>query len=73
MCNVAVDALENIAARMTPLRDRFSIEILYKPSIPDNITNLRVFHDDEQILHFMANADVFKDATIDEDINERSL
>jgi len=47
MCNAAADALVNATARMTPLRDKFSIEILYKPSIPDNITNLCVFDDDE--------------------------
>lgn len=52
---------------MTSLRDRFTIENLYKPYIPNNITNLHVFDDDEQILHFMTNTDVFKDTTIDED------
>ena len=58
---------------MSPIRDRFTIEILYKPSIPDNITNLCVFNDDQQIMNFMANADIFKYALIDDDENEYSL
>lgn len=52
---------------MSPIRGRFNIEILYKPSIPDNITNLRVFNDDQKTLHFMENTDIFKDVTIDDD------
>lgn len=67
------NALANTTSRMSPLRDRFSIKILYRPSISDNITNLRVFDDDQQILHFMANVDTFKDATVDEKEHHRSL
>jgi len=33
MCNVATDAMANATARMSPLREGFSIEIIYKPSI----------------------------------------
>jgi len=43
---------------------------LYRQSIPDKITNLHVFDDDQQILHFMANDDTIKDAMIDEDEHE---
>jgi len=68
--NVAANALANATARTTPLRDRFTIEILYKPSILYNKTNFHVFYDDEHIFHFIANADVFKDATIDEGMHE---
>jgi len=71
--NIAANALKNVASRMSLIRDRFTIEILYKPSIPDNITNLRMFNDDRQTLHFMANVDVFKDVVIDNDEHERSL
>lgn len=73
MLNVVGDALENTTTKMTSLRNIFSVEILYKPSITENITNLRFFDDDEQILHFMANIDVFKDASINEDVNEQSI
>jgi len=40
MCNVAANGLENAASRMSLIRDRFTIEILYKPSIPEKITKL---------------------------------
>lgn len=56
MGNAAADALENVAAMMSLLRD--------------NITNLHVLYDDQQILHFVANVDVFKHAAIDEDDHE---
>lgn len=46
MHNVAANSLANATSRMSPPRDRFTVEILYKPSIPDNITNLYVFYDD---------------------------
>lgn len=71
--NVAADALANAVARMSPLKKYFSIEIIYKPSMLDNFTNLHVFSDDQQILHFMANADVFKDVSIDEDEHDQAL
>lgn len=45
--NVAADTLANAATRFTPLRGGFSIEIIYKPVVPDNVTNLRVFNDDQ--------------------------
>ena len=58
---------------MSSIKYIFTIEILYQPYIPDNITNLHVFNDDQQILHFMANTDIFKDAEIDDDKHEHSL
>lgn len=58
---------------MSLIRDIFTIEILYKPSILDNITNLCVFNDDQQILYFMANNEIFKDVAIDDDEYKRSL
>lgn len=39
----AVAALKNDTAMISPLKDGFSIDIIYKPSIPDNITNLWFF------------------------------
>lgn len=47
MCNAVVDALENIDIGMLPLRVSFFIEILYKPSVADNITNLCIFYDEK--------------------------
>jgi len=45
MCNATADALANVADRMLPLQDVFSIEILYKPFFLDNITKLHIFYD----------------------------
>lgn len=73
MRNVATNAFANTTSRISPLRDRFTIEILYRPSISNNITNLHIFDDDQQLLHFMVNDDTFKDAAIDEDEHEQSL
>lgn len=47
MRNAATNASSNATAMMLPLRDGFSVENLYKPSVPDNITSLRVFYDDQ--------------------------
>lgn len=58
---------------MSVIRDRFTIEILYKPSILNNITNLRVFNDDQHILCFIANAEIFKYVVLDDDEHDQSL
>lgn len=71
--NSTVDTLANVVARFTPLRDGFSIEIMYKPVVPNNITNLCIFHDDQKILEFMTNVELFKDVVIDEEEHDRSL
>ena len=73
MYNATPDTLDNAAARFTPLRDGFSIEMIYKPSVPDNITNLRVFDDNQQVLEFMINTEVFKDTVIEEDEHDQIL
>lgn len=65
MCNATANSMGNVASRMSPIRDKFTIEIFYTPSILDNITNLSVFNDDEQIMHFIGNVDTFKDAVVD--------
>ena len=58
---------------MSLLRDRFTVEILYNISIVNNITYLHIFYNDQHILHYMANVDVFKDATIEKDEHGQSL
>lgn len=58
---------------MPPLSNGFSIQIIYKPYVPDDLTNFHVFNDNQQIIHFMENADVFKDVTIDEDEHNKAL
>ena len=73
MSNTTVDELANVATRLSLLRDNFSIEIIYKPSVPNNITNLYIFNDDQQILHSMEITNVFKYAAINEDDNDKAL
>jgi hypothetical protein len=70
-----VDLLANVASRIIPsenlLPNTFYVELLYRPSIPDNVTNWRVFDDDEQIISFLHLEGTFKDSIIDEDQHDR--
>jgi ribonuclease HI len=68
--NSDVDLLENVASRLIPsnklMPDSFSVELLYRPSIPNNIVSWRVFDDDQQLINFLHLKDTFKDSIIDE-------
>ena len=44
--NVATDLLATSAASLFPTNNRCSIELIFRPAVPDNITNLIVFDDD---------------------------
>jgi hypothetical protein len=70
--NILVDSLATIASRLSPLKyyeaSRFSIELLYNPYVPDNITNWRVFEGDEKIISFLTNEKNFKDLAIDDEV-----
>ena len=75
--NFDADLLANTASKLIPLEglspNNFSIELMYKPSIPDNITNWKVCDDDQQILDFLTTHDTFKDVAIDEADHDKSL
>lgn len=43
---VIKNTLENETIGITLIRDIFSIEMIYNPSILDNVTNFHVFNDD---------------------------
>lgn len=49
--NVDVDILANVASQLIPSENfepnAFSIELIYRPFVPDNVTNWRVFNEDE--------------------------
>ena len=49
--NVYADLLTNVASWLIPSDNfepnTFSIELIYRPSVPDNVTNWRVFNDNE--------------------------
>ena len=59
MKNTLVDAVATTASILSPLEDyeasRFAVELLYKPLVPNNIYNLKVFEGDEQIVYFLTN------------------
>ena len=72
--------LENVASKLIPSEnltlDFFSVELIFRPSIPDNIFSWRVFDNDVRVLNFLMNEDTFKDSAIDEvthDINLRDF
>jgi hypothetical protein len=71
--NVVADILANATSRYTPLNDGFSVEIMFRPSIPDNVTNWRVFNNDIQIINFLTSSDVFQDSVIDDEAHEQDL
>ena len=68
--NSAVDLLPNVASKLLPSEyyspDRFSVELLFRPSIPDNVTNWRVFNHDEDILQFLTSKKSYDDQIIEE-------
>ena len=53
--NVAADLLATSASRLVPTNNKCSIELIFRPSVLDNVTNTRVFDDDEQIINFFTN------------------
>ena len=57
--NATADLLATSVVRLVPSNNRCSIELLFRPSVPDNITNLRVFDNDHQILECLMNDDTF--------------
>jgi ribonuclease HI len=77
LSNLEVDLLANVASKLLPAEglspNTFSIEILFRPSIPDNITNWRVFDDDQQIINFLHMEDTFQGAVIDEGTHDENL
>ena len=62
--NSKANMLANAASNLCPSdnfsRDEFSVELIYRSSIPDNIMNWRVFEDDKQIINFLHLEDTFK-------------
>ena len=75
--NSEVGMLANATSNLCPSDDfshvRFYVELIYRVSIPDNITNWRVFEDDEQIKNLLHSEDAFKGSVIDDDQHEALL
>jgi hypothetical protein len=75
--NILANSLAIATSRLSPLEDyegsRFTVELLYKPSVPNNISNWKSFEGDEQIINFLTNQDNFKYCAInDEEFQEMS-
>jgi hypothetical protein len=49
------------------------MELLYKSSVPNNISNWKVFEGDEKIVYFLTNQDNFKDLPIDDEFFQEKL
>jgi len=65
--------LASVASRFSPLNYGFSIELIFNPLVWDNVTNFRVFNEDDRITEFLTNARTFKDVFINYEENKRVL
>lgn len=69
--------LENVSSKLIPsenfFANTFSIGLIYRPWVLDNITTRRVFVDATKIINFLHMKDTFKDSMIDESQNEQAL
>ena len=72
-----VDMLGNIDSNLCPsddfCHDKFFVEFIFRPSIPNNIMNWRVFEEDEKIINFLHSEDTFKGSVIDDEQHESLL
>jgi hypothetical protein len=77
MSNLKDDLLANVASKLLPAQglshNAFLIELLFRPSIPDNIANWRVFDDDQQIINFVHMEVSFQYAVIDEGTHDENI
>jgi ribonuclease HI len=75
--NTEADLLANVPSKLLPAEglspNAFSVELLFRPSIPDNIMNWRVFDDDQQIINFLHIEETFQGAVIDEQTHDDNL
>jgi len=75
--NFDANFLANVASILIPseglMLDTFFLELLYMPSLLDNITNWRVFGDDQQIDILLRMKYNFKYSTIDEVHHDQAL
>ena len=71
--NMLANAASNLCPSDDFSHDKYSVELIYRSSIPDNITNWRVFEDDEQIINFLHSEDTFKGLVIDDEQHEALL
>lgn len=75
--NSAADLLANVASKLLPSKDyspdRFSVELLFRPSIPDNVTTWRVFNHDDDILQFLTSEKPYDGQVIEENDHDSQM
>jgi hypothetical protein len=75
--NSGADLLANVSSKISPIEglssNAFSIELLFRPLVLDNITNWRVFDDDQQIISFLHIEDTLQGVVIDEGTHDKNL
>ena len=75
--NASTDLLANVASKLIPSEDfspdRFSIQLLFRPSIPDNIINWRIFNDNPDIVSFLTSKGSYTNQIIDKDQHDQQL
>lgn len=75
--NANVNLLTKIASKLIPSEDyspdRFPVELIFRPSIPNNITNWKVFNDDEDILSFLNSEKSYDDQIVDDNEHDDQL
>ena len=77
LMNFESDMLASAASNLSPSddfsHDKFSIELIYRRLILNNITNWRIFDDREPIINFLHSEDTFKGSIIDDEQHKALL
>ena len=69
--------MANIASKLFPdencKSNKFPFELIFRPSVPNNVINWQVFEGNEHIFHFLHCEDTFKDMVIDEVYHDEAV
>ena len=71
--NFAAGLLATSTSKLVPTNHNCSIELIFRPSVANNITNMRVFDNDEHIINFLTNNEVFQESVIDDEEYQENL
>ena len=75
--NSKADMVANAASNISPSNDFTSdkkiVKLIYRSSIPNNITNWRIFDDEEHIINFLHSEDTLMELIIDDEQHEALL
>jgi hypothetical protein len=73
--NIMVDSLAVSASNFRvpfPPKFRYDVEVNYRPSVPDNVKNWKIFEDDLEIKIFLETVEEFSTLHIDQDQDSKS-